>query len=320
VTPPTPPIVVGLADPSERAAYLAGLNACFPGWGDASMFAWCFDRIVAGRTPDLLHVEDGDAMVAGSAITYRHVAIGGAAPVPVGIMTGSWTLPTLRGRGVFSRFIDASCDLSAKRGCAHLVAFVTRTNPSSRRLAAAGATLLPTYYCRCARRGSRAEGETRDVDVDALTPEQFVRSTRATRFAYTLADWRGQFLDRVHPVRAVRHSSGWTAVIERTAQQDRLLALSVDDAAWTSAVDVLARQAASAERDLFLFTADGARAAALRDRGDAVSDGALAILDTRLARTAARGRDDSHGASDAPPLEGAPCAWTPLDVQAGDRM
>ena len=33
---------LGLHQPDERAAYLAGLNRCFPGWGDARRFAWCF--------------------------------------------------------------------------------------------------------------------------------------------------------------------------------------------------------------------------------------------------------------------------------------
>ena len=160
----------------DRELYLAGLHSAFPGWGDERRFAWCFERALAGRTPDLLLLHDGDVTIAGSAVTYRMLQLRDGSQVRTGIMTASWTLPEGRGRGAFSRMIGASRELSPL-----LLAFVTAENASRRRLDAAGALAVPSFYCRRA----------------TSLP---MRRDRAARFVYEPEEWRSQFLDRPEAV------------------------------------------------------------------------------------------------------------------------
>ena len=165
--------------------YLAALNECFPGWGDEAMFSWCFERIMAGHSADLLEVRDDGQLIAGSAISYRNVLLPGGEIVKAGIMTGSFTVPAARGRGLFSRMIDDSLAAIRRRESAMLLAFVTSTNGSCRRLAAAGATMVPSFYCR------RAHGR--------VTPPVWTNAEDAARFVYTDDEWSSQFVDRPHP-------------------------------------------------------------------------------------------------------------------------
>jgi hypothetical protein len=205
-----------------RRLYLDGLRTAFPGWGDEARFAWCFERALAGRDPDLLLVHDGAATIAGSAITYRMLQLPGGARVRAGIMTGSWTLPSARGRGAFTRVIEESRALSPR-----LLAFVTAENPSRRRLEAAGALAIPSFYCR----GVRALPEPpRD----------------AVRFVYEPDEWRSQFLDRPSPVEHIE-SDRWRVVLEPTPANDRVLFIDGDRH------DAVATLAASG-RNLFCFT------------------------------------------------------------------
>ena len=206
----------------DRDAYLAALNACFPGWGGPERFAWCFERVVADREPDLFLLHDNDSVIAGSAVTYRRITLPDGSILRTGIMTASWTLPSARGRGAFFRLIEESRQVSPE-----LVAFVTAENASRRRLEAAGARAIPSFYCR---------------KVTTLPPAR----EAAVRFTYTDAEWRAQFLDRPGTVEHLRGDS-WDAVVQRADATDRLLHVSGDRSAAIAAI-------ASRGRDLFAFT------------------------------------------------------------------
>lgn len=206
----------------DRDAYLDGLNCCFPGWGGIDRFDWCFSRPLAGRAPDLLLLSDGSTPVAGSAITYRMLELPDGTQVRAGIMTGSWTLPAARGCGAFSRFIEESRAISPV-----LLAFVTQDNPSRRRLEAAGAAAIPTFYCRRAT---------------SLPPAR----ENAVRFVYSDEEWQSQFVARPAPAERL-NGAGWSAVIEQAADTDRILHVAGDrEAAF--------RELVKRDRDLFWFT------------------------------------------------------------------
>lgn len=206
----------------DRRLFLGGLNAAFPGWGGDARFSWCFERALAGRPPDLLVARDGGEVVGGSAVTYRALALPDGARVVAGIMTGSWTLPAARGRGVFTRIVEESLALSPR-----LLAFVTAANASRGRLEAAGAVGVPTYYCR----GATSMPE----------PPQ-----SAVRFVYSADEWRSQFLGRPEPVEWIA-TDRWRAALERAGPVDRVLFVDGDRAAAV-------RSLADAGRRLFCFT------------------------------------------------------------------
>jgi hypothetical protein len=289
----------GLHTRAEEEQYLEALNVCFPGWGDRRMFDWCFSRTVAGLKPDLLQLVSDVGVIAGSAVTYRRVRLPGHTAVIAGMMTGSWTLPAARGGGAFTTLIEASVDAASAHGSALLLAFVTATNPSRRRLEGAGAHLLPTFYC-CS---SAARGDANILleelpDETNLADAQFTEAAGA-RFVYTREEWTGQFRDRPNEVRVVGRPGNWIALVERVAGFDRVLAIQADGAWWMPAIDALTARAARADRQLFIFTASPREAAVLGARGFMVTNGFLAVLP---------GHDY---------VRGIPDEWT---CQNGDRM
>jgi len=202
----------------DRAAYLAGLNAAFPNWGGEARFAWCFERTLGGRAPDLLVLrDDHDRIIAGSAIVYRTLARPNGARSTIGIITASWTLPEARGRGAFGQLTDASIAMWPQ-----LICFVTADNASRRGVEARGALGVPTFYCRRAK----SLPHTRDDGA---------------RFIYSPDEWRSQFLERPAPIEVIE-TSHFRAVIE---DRTRLLYVEGDrDAAMT----------ALADRELFCFS------------------------------------------------------------------
>ena len=224
--------------------YLAALNRCFPGWGDERTFAWAF------RGADFI-VEDE----AGSAVTYRDVDNGTRAA----IMTGSWTLPEARGRGHFSRIIEKSLELARARDAAMLLAFVTASNASRRRLEAAGAVMVPAFYCRSERgRPARSEWSSRPVADGA-------RDGRApVRFIYTEEEWRTQFLERPRPTKQIS-GEHWSAVVEPAEDHTRVHHIAGDFSAAIASLGAV-----------FFYTTVVSRA-----QGFDVTDGFLAVLPLR---------------------------------------
>lgn len=145
----------GLSGPQEELCSLHALNACFPHWGGRAMFDWCFTRRGAGRAPGMMSLWVDGRAVAGSAISYRRVAVRGGAEVTAGIMTGSWTLPEARGAGAFTRLIAASREQVASRvtrccsplsppGIRAVIVFDTRAQTSCRH-----STVAPRTLWRC---------------------------------------------------------------------------------------------------------------------------------------------------------------------------
>jgi hypothetical protein len=192
------------ADPRE---YLEGANRAFGAWGDEATFAWVFRG-----DADLLYLEDGGRILAGAGITRRTLQTG----QPLAIMTGAWTSAEARGRGAFTRMVEEICALGRKRGAVFL-GFVRAENASRRVLEHMGAALHPTFYCRSTTMSTSA-GTLGTVEPDA--------GLFASSFVYTPAEWRVQFLERPRAEIECIGVDGRAAVVERTAEFDRVHAVS----------------------------------------------------------------------------------------------
>ncbi len=236
----------------DRDVYLRGLNECFHGWGEEALYAWCFERDAGAGVADQMVATIDDDVVGGSAVVYRCVEGVGGAKASVGIMCGSWTLPASRGRGCFSRMIERSVALSKARGAALLIAFVTETNPSKRRLEAAGSLMVPTGYC-VAEVADDGSALVSDGNVAQADPRA-AQAASGVRFVYgTQEAWGGQWIKRPSPNRAVALPSGATAIVEEAADTDRVLALFGSQDRLAD-LEVLRRDAAARGRKTFFFS------------------------------------------------------------------
>jgi hypothetical protein len=128
--------------------YLDSLNECFNGWGVMADYDWVFKREAESYSSDIMILKsEEDLLLAGSGLTYRKITSNLLKEkLDVGIMTGSWTLPTARGKGCFTEIINISVDLAKQKKCEYLTAFVTKSNASYRRLESAGAKLVESAY------------------------------------------------------------------------------------------------------------------------------------------------------------------------------
>jgi hypothetical protein len=246
-----------------EATYLESLNVCFPGWGSADTFRWAFGRRVGGPATDLMMLRDSGELIAGSAVSYRQLVLPTGRRALVGIMTGSWTLPAARGKGAFTRIIEASVELTRGHGGALLLAFVTETNASFRRLEAAGSTLFPTRYVSSPaglvlrRAHGFTERQPAPSDFERFESER----PAGAHFAYASAEmWAGQFLERAQRPTLVETSEG-AALVETHGDFDRVQALAAREADRRAGVlaGCLSRAAARGKR-LFLFESQPSRA------------------------------------------------------------
>ncbi len=190
-------------DPQE---YLRGANAAFGQWGDEATFAWAF------RGGEILFLDDARGRpAAASGITYRTLLDGRE----VAILTGAWTHPDARGGKSFLPLIFATHEAARERN-AIVLAFGRRDNPSCRRVQEAGAQVSASYYCRSRSTATNA--------LEVLEPEP---ARFRTGFRYNDDEWRTQFLERPHAqIECVGRSGEWAAIVERTAEFDRVHLIS----------------------------------------------------------------------------------------------
>jgi hypothetical protein len=297
-----------------EALYLQSLNVCFPGWGDERAYRWAFGRQVGGPPADLMLLRDGDELLAGSAVSYRTLKTADGREALVGIMTGSWTLPAARGRGAFTQIIDESVALTRDHGGALLLAFVTETNASFRRLQSAGSTLCPTRYV-----SSRAElplhGAARTF-IERPPTGWFPRFEQArpagAHFHYAEeAQWTGQLLERVGQPTLFEVEGLGAVVLETHGDFDRVQALCADgDDARVALIGACLHRAQTRGKRLFLFESKPARAERLvQELGLDAANGYLTALraDPKAAEAFLAGRA----------LEQVLADWS---LDSGDRM
>jgi len=316
------------------ADYLSGLNTCFSGWGDTQMAQWAFRRaLIPDPLPDLLVLRLDGELLAGSAVSYRRVVLPNGSSVRAGIMTGSWTLPAARGRGCFSRMIDASIAVTCERGGTLLLAFVTEDNPSYRQLQKAGSAVFPSWYLIADADGSaqvaKASAERGLVVVDKtelarVLPRWTKEREGKCRFSYSrFEDWKGQFVDRPACIEAVRSESGSLAIVERYPTTDRIQAWWAPS--QESALELFGELRANAQiksRKTFGFSTDSVFTAQCERIGFQRKQGYLTAIVTNWERLGQALQTTVFPASENQALLDPESPWFAglWDLQTGDRV
>jgi GNAT superfamily N-acetyltransferase len=206
------------SDAAIRAACLAGLNQCFPGWGDAAQFDWCNRRPGDPRPADLLVAEADGEIVAGLAVVYRRIGRDDEPHELVGVLSGAWTLPEARGQGQFGRLLDRAAEVARERGATIALAFVTGERSSAGQLDRRSARVIE------ARLFSRnlPDNFLLVESPATLTPDEaalaFTRRrdrTGQVSIVYDPQSWRDQMIDRAARGRVVRLGDHAIAVLAR---------------------------------------------------------------------------------------------------------
>lgn len=215
-----------------QSTYIKNLNECFNGWGGDREYDWVFNRKVGEYPADILLIQnEEDGVIAGSGISYRKLS-GKDISFEIGIMTGSWTLPAARKKGCFTKMIHCSKDLCRENDVPFLTAFVTETNPSSRRLEAEGSFMYPTYHL------FSPEVSFEDEDLPLTTvlrnkEEHYqkiydtVQETQADflNFSYTYQEFVGQYLERIKDTTVLKINEDF-AILEDGVNEVKVLLLT----------------------------------------------------------------------------------------------
>jgi GNAT superfamily N-acetyltransferase len=263
--------------------YLDGLNACFPGWGDARLFDWCFRRQVGGPAADLLVAGDDDAPIAGSAITYRRTVRSGTEEL-IACMTGSWTMPEARGRGLFRAMMQASLEQARRRGCRLLIAFAADGNGSVPALASASARIVEAAYLTSPEAGPAVPGGTTALPMEAAADACLAwrAASPASHFSYSPAEWHGQMVGRPdQEVLALSFAPGFAAVMARRPGVDWLIDMSAGGKPPTAdAIERIAAASRAEGRRLFAYATDPGVIECLAGRGYTVKPGGVYLMPT----------------------------------------
>jgi hypothetical protein len=244
-----------------ESIYIEHLNISFGHWGDAAFYKWCFDRQIGDHKADIMIFKQDEKIIAGSAITYRKAWLGKSV-INIGIMTGSWTVPEARGQGCFTKIIEESLSLASHKGAGLLIAFLTESNASFRRLANAGSSLFPTHYLFSDQNTPVPESHhvisaVSDIKKAIETIFENLRKHQCglAHFTYTLKEWESQFWERPGEMELLRIDDIGLAIIEKKGDFDRLLLLSLEEErVFTDCIRALLRRALENGKKLFLFT------------------------------------------------------------------
>lgn len=219
-----------------KKQYLEHLNECFKGWGSDTEYNWVFNRKVGEHNSDILIIQNKeDGVIAGSAVSYRQLS-DGERNVPIGIMTGSWTLPAARRKGCFGKMIDSSKNLCAEKNTPFLTAFVTETNPSRKGLETAGSYMVPSYNLFSPT--TRFAEETGEGDVvkrnkdEQLIQEVYNRMRKTQEgflnFSYTKEEFAAQYISRIKETTVLSIGNDF-AILEDGANEMKILLMTYEN-------------------------------------------------------------------------------------------
>ena len=160
----------------------------------------------------------------------------GKSVINIGIMTGSWTVPEARGQGCFTKIIEESLSLASDKGAGLLIAFLTESNASFRRLAGAGSSLFPTHYLFSNQNTPIPESghvvsPVSDIKKGIETIFDNLRKHQdgLAHFTYTLKEWASQFWERPGEMELLHIGDIGLAIIERKEILTGFLFLSLKD-------------------------------------------------------------------------------------------
>jgi hypothetical protein len=222
------------------------------------------------------------------------------------------TLPGARGRGCYTRVMQAVVERSAARGCAVLLGFVTAGNTSGRALVRLGAIAIPSAYLVSRNRPAASQTgllqlrDARAADDWPLRAAARLHAPAAPAgFHYPDARaWRSQMVERPNGIQALRIGATCRAVVERVADTERLQWLDGDEREHVAAIRTLVARARRRGRKFFMYSTCPYEIMAARRLGLTAHPGYLMMLALQP-RYAAAVRD------------WADMSW---HVQSGDRM
>lgn len=306
------------------------LRICFPHWGDAAVSRWFFDRSVGGQPADRLVMLHRGKLLAGIALTHRRLCLTTGAEVPVGILTGAWTLPEARNLGLFGRLSAEALVLGRERGLALILAFVTDDNPSSRVLARLGFAGVPArYHFATPAAASPATTPlptliTGDGAVRELASSARASRHGAVRVTYgTDEEWSSQFLERPNPSQILQLGYDARAVVEEVGETVRIHLLLSEGEAWRSVLESLRAWCSFRQRRGFLYSTNPQLSRAAADAGWEAKAGwiRIAVADAGVLAHAA-GLTSCPASADAEALVDARHPWFlgEWDIQGGDKM
>lgn len=310
--------------------YLKCLNLCYGNWGDRRQYDWYFRRQTAYSDPDLIVLKIDGQTAAGSAVSYRRLALPNDCEIAVGIMTGAWTLPPFRGQGCFARIIEESVRLTALKEGALLLGFAVEERASFRQLARAGSALFPSSYFistaqtqvpALACQLSRVE---QSEQVTRMMYEKLKQSHRGySHFVYsTEREFRAQFVDRPGTTEILTDRQGNFGIIEKKENTDSLQLLLSDAHEINNCLAGFLKHTLENGRRLFLYsTRPEIRRACVR-LGLESKAGSLTVLiaEASLLQTALKIASPlTIMDSDALAQSGSACFIGPWEAQSGDR-
>ena len=288
------------------------LARCFASPWTEAMYHWYLKRCFDGEAPDRLVLMDGVHAVAGCGVVYRQLRTPDGELHRASVMVAACTLPSARGRGCYARVLEAAAELSAARGCAALLAFVTAHNATGRGFQRLGAAAIQSAYIVSRDRASAPGAGAltlRDARVSDDWPARAAarahQATSTAGFHYPDAGaWRSQMVDRPHGVESVAVGATCRAVIEAVGDTDRLQWLDGGARERLAAIRALAVRARCRKRQFFMYSTCPHEAAAARRLGLAAHPGYMMALALQGGHTSAV-RDWGN---------------MPWRVQSGDRM
>ena len=212
--------------------YIKNLNICFGNWGGEKEYEWGLERKVGEHSTDIMLIEnEEDGIIAGSAVSYRELR-SKKNSLKIGIMTGSWTLPTARRKGCFTKIINCSKSLSNDNNVSFLTAFVTKTNASSRRLESAGSYMIPTFHLFSPQDKYKDEGqnEAEVLEANEENHRQIFERFQETqgnflRFHYSPAEFQSQYLNRIKITTILKINEDY-AILEDGKNEVKILLLT----------------------------------------------------------------------------------------------
>jgi ribosomal protein S18 acetylase RimI-like enzyme len=271
----------------DATRHVGLLNRVFAEKWSRSAYEWYIGRPFNGVQNDTLAVTDGHRALSVMTLCHRQVCNDASGPIDVGVICSAATLPAEQGRGHYGRLLEAIRERAAAKGYAALLGFVTRDNASGRGLAQRGARAVPSFYITsfpgrklvsAARQSSMRTAPDR---VAATFAQAEPERAPGARFFYARAsDWQRQFIDRPHPIRALRPAHDSLALVETVGDTDRLQWLACPREKVTRTIAALARASAVAGRQFFLYTLDPLLAAAARRVGLGARPGYLMLWPT----------------------------------------
>jgi hypothetical protein len=276
----------------DPAGYVAFLNHVFPGQWNRRSYDWYLRRPFNGAEGEILVRADGARIVCGMGMSHRQIRVGADRIVDVHVISAAATLKDEQGRGHYGALLQLALERAREKRSAALLGFVTRSNASGRGLLRLGSRAIPSFYVFSAD-PPRAAPAARPVrlesppQVERMAQELARRPARvgSAHFHYARAeDLRQQFVQRPHPVRALRAAPDSLALVESVGSTDRLQWLTCPDGKVSSTIAALAARSAAASRGFFFYTLSPLQAAAARRVGLRVRNGYLMVQPSGCSR------------------------------------